>query len=314
MKWSIRIALYRIKERLKKFSIRLIHEKILRKNYVENVIQCNKRLFRKNGYNICYNKSIPEDYDPDKKNILLAIESPEVIENEGWLKPDMKFYAEISFANFYKLKNYYCCRTLYVGHDGWVDLDLNNAFDNKTELVSMIYSKNNRHSGHKMRHDIADKFGERINLFGSGTGKYLENKIDSLADYMFQIVVENGKYPEYVSEKFFDCIKTRTIPIYRGGEEGLRKMGFDSNGILFFDDLEELNVILKEKVSSEVYQRMLPYAINNLNRLVELRNESKFNYYLNTLISGYMHSTASGVWAIKSDYSKLQLGLDEIDK
>ena len=314
MKQSTRIFFYKIKEKLKKFLIRLIREKILRKNYVDNVIRCNKRLFRKNGYNICYNKYIPEDYDPNKKNILLAIESPEVVEYEGWLKPYMKFYAEVSFSNYYKLKNYYCCRTLYVGHDGWVDLDLNNAFDNKTELVSMIYSKNNRHSGHKMRHDIADKFGERINLFGSGTGKYLENKIDSLADYMFQIVVENGKYPEYVSEKFFDCIKTRTIPIYRGGEEGLRKMGFDSNGILFFDDLEELNVILKEKVSSEVYKMMLPHAVNNLHRLVELRNESKFNYYLNTVISGYMHSTASGVWAIKSDYSKLQLGLDEIDK
>ena len=282
----------------------------MRKNYVDNVIRCNKRLFRKNGYNICYNKYIPEDYDPNKKNILLAIESPEVVEYEGWLKPYMKFYAEVSFSNYYKLKNYYCCRTLYVGHDGWVDLDLNNAFDNKTELVSMIYSKNNHYSGHRMRHEIADKFGERIDLFGSGTGKYLENKVESLADYMFQIVVENGKFPEYVSEKFFDCIKTRTIPIYRGGDVGLRKMGFDSNGILFFDDLEELNVILKEKVSYEVYKMMLPHAVDNLHRLVELRNELKFNYYLNIIMSGYLHSTNAGIWGNKTDYSKLNLGID----
>ena len=310
MKRSIRIIVYRIKERLNKFSIRLIREKILRKNYVDNVIRCNKRLFRKNGYNICYNKSIPEDYDPNKKNILLAIESPEVVEYEGWLKPDMKFYAEISFANYYKLKNYHCCRTLYVGHDGWVDLDINNTFDNKNELVSMIYSTNNHLSGHKMRRDIADTFGERIDLFGSGTGKYLEKKIESLADYMFQIVVENGKYPEYVSEKFFDCIKTRTIPIYRGGEEGLRKMGFDPEGVLYFDSFEELDVILKENVSSEIYKTMLPHAINNLNRLVELRNEYKFNFYINTILSGYLHSTASGVWQQKSDYTRLNLGLD----
>jgi len=274
------------------------------------VIRSNYCLFRKNGYNICYNRKIPKDYDPDKKNILITIESPEVIEHEGWLKPDMKFYAEISFANFYKLKNYYCCRTLYAGHDGWVDLDLNKVYDNKTKLVSMIYSKNNRLPGHKMRHNIADKLGEDIDLFGSGTGKYLERKIDSLADYMFQVVVENGKYPEYVSEKFFDCIKTRTIPIYRGGEEGLRKMGFISDGVLCFDSMEDLDVILKEKVSTDVYETMLPHAVKNLDRLVELRNESKFNFYLNTILSGYLHSTASGVWQTKTDYSKLNLGLD----
>ena len=306
----IRIFLYKIKERLKRSTNKLIHEKILRKNYVKNVFQCNKRLLRKNGYNICYNKTIPEDYDPSKKNILLAIETPEVIEYQGWLKPDMKFYAEISFANFYNLKNYYCCRTLYVGHDGWVDLDLNNAFDNKAKLVSMIYSTNKKISGHKIRHEIADKFGSRIDLFGSGTGQYLENKIDSLADYMFQIVVENGKYPEYVSEKFFDCIKTRTIPIYRGGEDGLRKMGFDKDGVLYFDSMEDLDVILKEKVSTDVYETMLPHAVKNLSRLVELRNESKFNFYLNTILSGYLHSTASGVWRTQTDYSKLNLGID----
>lgn len=307
MKWSIRIILYRIKERLNKFSIRLIREKILRKNYVKNVIQCNKRLFRKNGYNICYNKSIPEDYDPNKKNILLAIEAPEVIESQGWLKQYMKFYAEISFANFYKLKNYYCCRTLYVAYDGYVNLDLSKEYNNKINLVSMIYSNKTWLLGHAMRHEVARKFRDLIHLYGSGTGRFLSEKKDSLENYMFQIVLENGKYPEYVTEKFYDCLKTRTIPVYWGGEEGVKKMGFDPRGIFFFDNLEELNIILNEKISFETYKNMIPYAIANLNRLIELRNELKFSFFLNTVISGYLHSTTS---YHNGDYKSLKIGLN----
>ena len=63
-------------------------------------------------------------------------------------------------------------------------------------------------------------------------------------------MIENGKYPEYVTEKLYDCIKLGTVPIYWGGEEALRKMGFDIQGFIFFDSLEELEEILYKGIFS----------------------------------------------------------------
>ncbi len=133
------------------------------------------------------------------------------------------------------------------------------------------------------------------------------NKMDTLDKYMFQIAIENGKYPEYVSEKFFDCIKTRTIPIYRGGKEAIKKMGFDIEGILFFNAIEDLEKILEEKVSKSIYEKKKDAVDYNLNRLHEIRTEVKLNFYRNTIQMGYLTSQES---YHKRNYSAMSLDFD----
>lgn len=279
-------------------------------NPVNRIKNDYQNLFRRNGLNICYNKNIQTYYDPGKKNILIAIESPAVIEYYKWLEPEMKFIAEISFANYYNLKYYYCPRNLYATNDNYVYFRPSREYK-KNRLVSMIYSRAKVLEGHKLRHEVADKFKDKIDRYGTGAEDSMLTtdikKIDTLDKYMFQIAIENGKYHEYVSEKFFDCVKTRTIPIYWGGRKAIKKMGFDNEGILFFNTIEDLENILEEKVSKSTYMKKKEVIDYNLNRLREIRTEVKFNFYRNTLQAGYLNTQES---YHKRNYNALSLDFD----
>jgi len=261
-----------------------------------------QKLFSKNDLNICYNKHIQQSYNPKKKNILLAIESPAVVEHNNWISDDMEFIAEISFGNFKKLDNYLCCRDLYVNSDNFIDISVGSIYDKKPGLVSIVSSDKDYLPGHKFRHEIIQHFSSRIQVFGSGYGKF-GDITDSYTEYKFQVVIENGRYPEYVSEKFFNCIKTQTIPIYWGGKEAVRKMGFDLNGILFFDTKEKLNDII-DMLSPELYESKKESVLANMHRIIELRNEQKMGLYLNTVMLNYFHTTKS---YLSFDFNNLNL-------
>jgi hypothetical protein len=85
------------------------------------------------------------------------------------------------------------------------------------------------------RVDFAEKNKDIIDVYGRGF-KEIEDKEEGLKDYMFSIAIENSTYDTYFTEKVLDCFATGTIPIYKG----TRKIcdHFDSNGILFLDDIK----------------------------------------------------------------------------
>ncbi len=266
------------------------------------------QLFAKNNINICYNKYINSQYDPRRQNVLLALESPAVIESRGWLKDDMVFVAEISFANFYNLEHYFCCRQLYVNNDNFINIKVGTSVTSKSKLVSVVCSDKTLLAGHQLRHQVVKTFSGSIDPYGSGYHKF-GNIDQAFHDYRFQVVIENGKYPEYVSEKFFDCIKTQTIPIYWGGELAVRKMGFDENGIIFFDTMEGLSEVLASLTVAK-YEEMYDSALYNLGRLIELRNQHKMQAYLSTVMPGYMQTTNS---YLKYAFNQLNLSLDQLN-
>ena len=116
--------------------------------------------------NICYDKFIRDAYDPKKQNILVAIDSPAYFEYYKWIDPGMRFTAEISFQNYFNLKNYLCPRTVYANNDNFVEMYPSYNLANKKELVSMVYSDKQIVAGHKLRHEISRIFKEKIHLFG----------------------------------------------------------------------------------------------------------------------------------------------------
>lgn len=231
--------------------------------------------------NICYNSHTQNQYDESKINVLIATESPAVVEEQNWLDPAMDFHAEFSFGNFYQLDDFYSLRRLHTGRDNWVELRPNVNY-NKRSLVSTVLSTKSKLEGHRMRHRVATVYDDVIDCFGAGVDNYIEKKSDSLDEYMFQIVIENGKYPEYVSEKFFDCLKTNTIPIYWGGHEAVKKLGFNLDGVIFFENMSELDEIVTS-ISQDEYQERRPASEENLERLMEIRNNIKKDFYLSKI-------------------------------
>jgi hypothetical protein len=69
-------------------------------------------------------------------------------------------------------------------------------------------------------------------------------------------------------------------------------MGFDTDGVIFFETIEELRTIVGD-LSPERYREMCPAVERNRERLVELRRENRFQFVLNSVMQGYMHSVKS---------------------
>lgn len=71
------------------------------------------------------------------------------------------------------------------------------------------------------------KFGE-IDVYGSGWQEhkvvalrraakgFVYNKPETLSGYTFAICFENAMWPDYVTEKIFDCLHVGTVPVYLG--------------------------------------------------------------------------------------------------
>jgi hypothetical protein len=134
----------------------------------------------------------------------------------------------------------------------------------KTKLISMIMSNKRMFEGHVYRHTIADKFKEKIDIFGRGT-KEIKLKEEGLKDYMFSIAIENNRYSSYFTEKIMDCFATGTIPIYWGTPD----IGdfFNEDGIIKLDDNFKIEDINKELYYSKInaikenFEKVMKYEI-----------------------------------------------------
>lgn len=139
----------------------------------------------------------------------------------------------------------------------------------KTKLVSMIYSDKTWLFGHRLRHIIAKSLipkmkYDKVDFFGRGTNKPIHLKSEGTNPYMFQIVTENAKRYNYFTDKIYDCFATGTVPIYWGapniGEH------FNMDGILYFNHPDELKEILLS-LSEEKYKSMLPAVYDNFEKV-----------------------------------------------
>ena len=101
------------------------------------------------------------------------------------------------------------------------------AIHPKTKLVSMVASNKRMTYGHELRHEVAERFKDQIDVFGGaadssrvGTSKEpWKDKEPLIIPYMFSVVIENDKYNTYYTEKLTDCFATGTVPIYWGPDD-----------------------------------------------------------------------------------------------
>lgn len=151
---------------------------------------------------------------------------------------------------------------IFYPHCGcWIKPEDHKIYD-KNKLLSFISSTKNFTEGHRLRSLVRDTMNPKIDSFGRGHNP-INYKLDALKDYMFSIVIENSKFDYYFTEKIMDCFVTGTIPIYWG----CPSIGdfFDMNGIITFNDINELNEIISN-ISSELYYSKIESIKNNLNK------------------------------------------------
>ena len=131
----------------------------------------------------------------------------------------------------------------------------------KTKLISMMISKKRFTEGQNLRHEIANKYSNHIDLMGRIFDHKKFEKIDSCKEYAFSIVVENCKEDYYFTEKIIDCFLTGTVPIYCGCPS-IDKF-FNKKGLITFNTVDELEKIIKDE------NYLISFYTDNANDILE---------------------------------------------
>jgi hypothetical protein len=63
---------------------------------------------------------------------------------------------------------------------------------------------------------LSDHFGDQLDWFGRGVREIGTNKLSALAAYKYHIVLENGRWPHYWTEKLLDAYMANAFPLYWG--------------------------------------------------------------------------------------------------
>ena len=179
------------------------------------------------------------------------------------------------------------------GHSFWTyENIINNPF-NKTKNISSVVSPLGSDGNYgpdgclyKERSTLISeliKEIEFIDFYGWGTEKsnlkgHIGEKKDGLIDYKFSLCIENSHEKNYITEKFFDCILTNTIPIYYGCSN--IKDLIPENCYILIDDIENINSVKELLIDinnncDEIYQNMLPNLLNFKTRYFEDFNPLK---------------------------------------
>jgi hypothetical protein len=170
---------------------------------------------------------------------------------EGW---DFWSYENLINSNFEKTKNISSVvSTLGFGVDNHPQGCL---YKERCELISNLINKL----------PFVDFYGwgqNETNLKGS-----IQQKKDGILDYKFSISVENTNEKNYVSEKFYDCILTNTIPIYFGCKN--IKEIYPEDGYILIENINNIGEITDllthiEKNADAIYQQ----KINGLKQIKE---------------------------------------------
>ena len=137
----------------------------------------------------------------------------------------------------------------------------------KTKNISIVAGMKNYAPGHKLRHEILAKLGNKFDLVCGQGRNWIEQKSHIFADYRFSVVVENSKFDWYWTDKLIDAFACGTIPIFWGCPD-IGKY-FNLDGIYTFntiDDLERIMVTLADGRGEVLYNAKLSAVQDNFER------------------------------------------------
>lgn len=169
-----------------------------------------------------------------------------------------------NFATNVKNWLYYPAGGSWIGLKDW-------GLREKRYNISMLLSAKKMTEGHRLRHEILAKHGQRVDaVFG------LDQRVmplQALAEFRYSIIVENERTAGWFTEKLIDCLSVGTVPIY-WGDPDIGKV-FDTEGLVEFADMGDLDAILDwllvRTSPIDDYTRRLPAVRRNLETAKQYR-------------------------------------------
>lgn len=160
--------------------------------------------------------------------------------------------------------------------------------------VSMIMSEKRDLPGHIDRVEFANSLMSKsflIKRFGRGTSNPVENKDEALKDFAYSIAIENSQQANYFTEKFYDCLLSWTVPIYRGATN-IGNFFPPESFIYLPDDTQAASELLLgiTKDGKDYESRIAAMG--------EARKKILHNYTLYALLTEFMEiSSPKGAWS-----------------
>lgn len=147
----------------------------------------------------------------------------------------------------------------------------------KNKLISIIASPKRSTIGHIMRHEVIQKYYDKFKLdvYGCGYMPFKEYKTDFLKNYFYSICIMNSNINGYFTEAVGDCFATGTIPIF-WGTKTISDV-YNTDGIIFFEKIEELNHILTN-VDEKYYNSKMKAIEENFKIATEYTTHEDYIY------------------------------------
>lgn len=155
---------------------------------------------------------------PPTKTLLVFMEPPNIL-----TLPDaytMQFEAVLSQSKSVRAKK---SLISHSAHHWFVEVPYNRLLTGqppKTKLLSAVISNKSDTPTHRQRFEFMQQikahFGDRLDWRGRGVADTGNNKLVGLEDYKYHIVIENGQWDHYWSEKLADSYAANCFPFYWG--------------------------------------------------------------------------------------------------
>jgi len=140
----------------------------------------------------------------------------------------------------------------------------------KERILSIVASDKQWITGHKLRHQIIQKFGSKMDVYGRGYNDFVDKydnnrrgKIIALGPYYYSLAIMNAQYDDYFTEILTDVLACGTIPIF-WGTKNIGKY-FNPNGIIQFNTIDEFESLLPT-LTPELYKSKMPAIIENIEK------------------------------------------------
>jgi hypothetical protein len=139
-----------------------------------------------------------------------------------------------------------------------------NIYENRVELAETLLNR-------QIPVDMYGTFWENnnINIFGE-----IWNKLIPLESYEFSVAIENSRENNYITEKFYDCLLTDTIPIYCGAPN--ISDYFDPRGYIELKEIENLDACVESIIgvlsNTNLYNEKIQYCKLNKEQYLRKHN------------------------------------------
>jgi hypothetical protein len=149
----------------------------------------------------------------------------------------------------------------HSGHHWFVEAKINDERlmnHPKAKLISAIVSNKTDTIGHRTRFFLMQKlkehFGDQLDWFGRGVNELTSKKIDGLLNYKYHIVLENGFWNDYWTEKLADAYVSNCFPFYCGAPNIQKYFEPDELRLIDINNVAASIQVIEEAINQDLYE------------------------------------------------------------